>query len=107
MDSTKENLIEVNPEQLKIIVEALNYFYTWNVRKANRAYKHVPRPLKVSQELAAIQITLQFMMLVQNIRTNKLNEALAAGIGLTKEETSDNTREEELDGSEGGTATVP
>jgi hypothetical protein len=76
-ENQKREELPVTLAELKIIVEALDSHHKRSIKKANRHYKKIPRPVEASKELGKIQETLQYCTLIMNIRTNKLNEALA------------------------------
>lgn len=100
--------LPLTPEQFQIVVLALEVYYEKTHRRILRRTKHYPdeegRHKKDSQELANIQECLQFVTLIHNIRTGKLNPdvAEAAGIPMTyegEEKDTSSTGESERDGS--------
>ena len=71
--------LPVTLKELELIVEALNDYWQKATIKAERFEK---KPRKLREHLGFIQETLQFTTLVRNIRTGKLNEAVASSIGM-------------------------
>lgn len=98
-DTSKESLLVTN-EELGLIVKALSDYYNRALTKAVK-YHGESRPKKIDQALAFIQETLQYAMLMHNIRTGKLNPEVAASGGLSaneQEQTDSNSGEQELAG---------
>lgn len=88
MNSKREPL-PLTIEELKLVVDALQVYYDRHVVKAQPkelkereidSYKG--KQVKVRQELAFIQQTLQFAMLCYNIRIGKLNPDVAESGGI-------------------------
>lgn len=73
--------VQLNLDDLVVLVEATSVFYE---KKLNKAKKHKGpvRPKEVTKELAKVQETLQLITLVQNVRTNQINEALRESAGI-------------------------
>jgi hypothetical protein len=95
------------------VVKALGTYYEKVQRKLLRLAKHYSddkgRSIKDSQTLAEVQECLQYVTLVHNMETNKMNVDVLASGGLTvdEEKTIDSTGEPEHTGGEGETGLVP
>jgi hypothetical protein len=86
----KRYALPLTIEQSGMIVKAMEVYYAKVLRKAERLAKHYGdskgRSAKDSHTLAEIQECLQYITLIHNIETNKLNVDVAASGGLTVEE---------------------
>lgn len=100
MPSNEKETVPLTTKELELVVEALNEFYMRTLTRAERLSGHA-RPKKVSQHLAFIQETLQYVMLVRNIRTGKLNPdvAISGGLDVGSSETPDSSGTQELAGN--------
>jgi hypothetical protein len=99
MTDKERNILPVTVAQLEIIVEALNSHYVWQIREVAEyeEEQQQSRSEETIKRLAKIQETLQYVSLILNIRTKKLNEDVARSAGLTLDES---TPEEEREASE-------
>lgn len=94
-------------EQSEMIVKAMGVYYTKVLRKTERLAKGYGddkgRSIKDSQSLAKIQECLQYVTLVHNIETDKMNvDVLASGgLAVEEEKTNNSTGESISPGSEG------
>lgn len=104
----KRYALPLTIEQSDIVVKSLNVYYEKILRKTERLAKKYGdekgRSIKDSQALARIQECVQFVTLVHNIVTKKMNPDLLASGGLAnEEETTNGTGKQEHTGSEGET----
>lgn len=90
--------------ELEIVVLALESYYKRVLRKTERLAKNYGdekgRSVKDSQALARIQECLQYVTIIRNIRTNKLNPdvALSGGLTIDEEKTASGSGEPESNG---------
>lgn len=103
-EEKQREALPVTIEELEIIVSSLEVNYQRLVRKAGRIARHNDeekgRSIKETHTLAKIQECLQYVTIVRNIRTNKLNPDVAASGGLTVEkENPSSTGKQECPGS--------
>lgn len=99
-------------DQSKVIVEALQVYYNKIRLKTMRLAKHygddIGLSTKEKEPLVRIQECLQYVTLIHNIETGKLNPDVAAAGGLTiEEETTSDIGEPEPNRDKGETGSLP
>jgi hypothetical protein len=101
-DSTRD-ILPVTVKETELIIEGLDILYRRTRSKLNRHHtKHnFKEDAELSSKIAKVQETLQYVTLIYNIRTNKLNPAVAESGGISIEATIDNTGTETLPRTEG------
>jgi outer membrane receptor for monomeric catechols len=88
---TERDILPVTLAQHEIIVDALNTHYAKLVQRTVRHEEKTgsSRTRETIKKLAQIQETLQYITLLYNVKTLKLNEDVARSGGLTLDETED------------------
>ena len=112
-EEKKREVLPLTKDELEVVVEALAYLYKCAAARCRRykiKHSHMQNDV-LERKRAFVQETYQYVTVIRNIRSGKLNPDVAAAAGLSmepgNEEVSDSARDNELAGAEGTQTTDP